>query len=71
MMPTSRAKTLEQLLMDHFEGNAGVLVHMDPCGTVLSDGEEGRCWQNCSERPLSGQGRTEDSDRFVKFGTDK
>ncbi|BBO66962.1 cation transporter [Desulfosarcina alkanivorans] len=25
------AKALEQLLIRHFEGNAGVLVHMDPC----------------------------------------
>jgi cation diffusion facilitator family transporter len=27
----AQAKALEQLLIDHFEGNAGVLVHMDPC----------------------------------------
>lgn len=26
-----QAKEVEQLLIDHFEGNAGVLVHMDPC----------------------------------------
>lgn len=28
------AKTLEQLLVDHFGGRAGVLVHMDPCASV-------------------------------------
>ena len=27
----TQAKQVEQLLIDHFEGNAGVLVHMDPC----------------------------------------
>jgi cation diffusion facilitator family transporter len=27
----TQAKAVEQLLIDHFEGNAGVLVHMDPC----------------------------------------
>ena len=27
----AQAKNVEQLLIDHFEGNAGVLVHMDPC----------------------------------------
>ena len=27
----TQAKKVEQLLIDHFEGNAGVLVHMDPC----------------------------------------
>ena len=26
-----QAKALEQLLIDHFEGNADILVHMDPC----------------------------------------
>jgi cation diffusion facilitator family transporter len=30
----AQAKALEQLLIEHFEGNAGVLVHMDPCGTI-------------------------------------
>ncbi|BBO87362.1 cation diffusion facilitator family transporter [Desulfosarcina ovata] len=25
------AKVLEQMLIDHFDGNAGVLVHIDPC----------------------------------------
>lgn len=48
----AQAKALERLLIDHFEGNAGVLVHMDPCGTVLSDGKEVPCWKNCSERRL-------------------
>jgi len=27
----SEARIVEQLLVEHFEGNAGVLVHMDPC----------------------------------------
>ena len=27
----AEAKALEQLLIHHFEGNAGVLVHLDPC----------------------------------------
>jgi len=27
----SEAKIVERMLVDHFEGNAGVLVHMDPC----------------------------------------
>jgi len=27
----TEAKRVEQLLIDHFEGNAGILVHMDPC----------------------------------------
>jgi cation diffusion facilitator family transporter len=27
----AEAKALEQLLIRHFEGNAGVLVHLDPC----------------------------------------
>ena len=27
----SEAKIVEKILIDHFEGNAGVLVHMDPC----------------------------------------
>jgi cation diffusion facilitator family transporter len=27
----AEAKALEELLVRHFEGNAGVLVHMDPC----------------------------------------
>lgn len=27
----AQAKALERLLIDYFEGNAGVLVHMDPC----------------------------------------
>jgi cation diffusion facilitator family transporter len=26
-----QAKAVEQLLINHFKGNAGVLVHMDPC----------------------------------------
>lgn len=65
----SQAKALEQLLIDHFQGNAGVLVHMDPCGTVLSADKSGPCWQACSERPAPGRARAEDSDRFVKCGT--
>jgi cation diffusion facilitator family transporter len=67
----AQAKALEQLLIDHFEGNAGVLVHMDPCGTVLSDGKAVVCWKNCSERSEKGQGLTENPDRFVKLGGNK
>lgn len=66
-----QAKALEQLLIDHFEGNADVLVHMDPCGTVLSEDKLVPCWQDCSERPASGQGIAQGSGRFVKWGTDK
>jgi cation diffusion facilitator family transporter len=67
----AQAKAVEQLLIDHFEGNAGVLVHMDPCGTLLSAGQDGACWENCSERLVSGQGIAEDADPFVKLGGDK
>ncbi len=67
----AQAKALEQLLVDHFEGNAGILVHMDPCGTVLSEDAAVPCWKSCSERPASGQGTTEGSGCFVKRGTDK
>jgi cation diffusion facilitator family transporter len=66
-----QAKALEQLLIDHFEGNAGVLVHMDPCGTVLSDGQAPACWKNCSERPAAGQEINEGSGSFVKLGSDR
>ena len=67
----TQAKALEQLLIDHFEGNAGVLVHMDPCGSILSNDKKIQCWQECSERPASRQGVAEGSDSFVKLGTDK
>ena len=53
------------------DGNAGVLIHMDPCGTVFADGKDFACWQNCSERPAAGQEMTDDSGRFVKVGGDK
>lgn len=66
-----QAKSLEKLLIDHFEGNAGVLVHMDPCGTVLSEGKAVACWENCSERTAAGQGIGETSDHFVKLGGNK
>ena len=66
-----QAKSLEKLLIDHFEGNAGVLVHMDPCGTVLSEGKAVACWENCSERTAAGQGIAETSDHFVKLGGNK
>jgi hypothetical protein len=62
---------LEQLLIDHFEGNAGVLVHMDPCGSIRSTDKAKPCWKDCSERPDSGQGVAEGSQPFVKWGTDK
>jgi cation diffusion facilitator family transporter len=29
-----QAKEVERLLIEHFEGNAGVLVHMDPCESM-------------------------------------
>ena len=67
----AQAKALEQLLIEHFEGNAGVLVHMDPCGTILSDGKAVACWENCSERTIEGQGSGQDSVKFVKRGIDK
>ena len=67
----AQAKALEQMLIDHFEGNAGVLVHMDPCGTVLSDDQSPSCWENCSERPAAGQKIAEVSSRFVKLGSDR
>ena len=38
----AEAKALEQLLIDHFDGNAGVLVHLDPC----RDGECEICRQH-------------------------
>ncbi|MEJ2155839.1 MAG: cation diffusion facilitator family transporter [Desulfobacteraceae bacterium] len=31
----NEAKSLEDVLIDHFQGNAGVLVHMDPCDERL------------------------------------
>jgi cation diffusion facilitator family transporter len=64
----AQAKSVEKLLVGHFGGNAGVLVHMDPCGTVLSDGKAVACWQNCSERPKTGQGIAERDGPFVKLG---
>ena len=66
-----QAKSLEKLLIDHFEGNAGVLVHMDPCGTVLSEGKAVACWENCSARTAAGEGIGETSDHFVKLGGNK
>lgn len=43
----AEARALEQLLIRHFEGNAGVLVHMDPC----EDSECPACRQyRCSLR---------------------
>ncbi|MGA6924945.1 MAG: cation diffusion facilitator family transporter [Desulfosarcina sp.] len=66
-----RAKALERLLIDHFQGNADVLIHMDPCGSQLSADKNSPCWQNCSARPVPGQRTDQGSNRFVKFGTDK
>ncbi len=67
----AQAKALETLLIGHFGGNAGVLVHMDPCGTVLSDGKAVACWENCSERSAAGPELAEQSDPFVKLGGNK
>ena len=67
----AQAKALELLLIDHFEGNAGVLVHMDPCGTVRSEGLASSCWKNCSERPAAGQKIADVSGPFVKIGSDR
>jgi cation diffusion facilitator family transporter len=45
----SEAKTVEHLLIEHFEGNASVLVHMDPCDENLCP----LCQQNeCQWRAL-------------------
>ena len=63
------ADELEQLLIRYFEGNATVLVHMDPCGTPLSDEMEKPCWDNCSERSRSGEDQHEESGQFIKIGT--
>ncbi len=61
------AESLERLLIDHFQGNAGVLVHMDPCGThPITDGQV-PCWQGCSER-ASWHPETDDAS-YVKFGS--
>lgn len=67
----AQAKALEQLLLDHFEGNAEVLVHMDPCGTVLPAGKPLVCWENCSERPAAGEGTVEGPKAFIKYGVEK
>jgi len=67
----AQAKSLEKLLIKHFGGNAGVLVHMDPCGTVLPDGKTVACWENCSERPEAGRGIVERAGPFVKLGGNK
>jgi cation diffusion facilitator family transporter len=64
----AQAKSLEKLLINHFEGNAGVLIHMDPCGTVVSDGRAAACWRNCSQRPSEGQEAGDENDHFVKLG---
>jgi cation diffusion facilitator family transporter len=66
----TQAKTVEKLLIDHFEGNAGVLVHMDPCESILASHRDTPCWRVCSKRPALGRGRGQDSGRFVKCGTD-
>jgi cation diffusion facilitator family transporter len=66
----AQAKALEKLLIDHFEGNAGVLVHMDPCGSILTHNRDIPCWRACSERPALAQGGTEDCGPFVKCGTE-
>lgn len=67
----TEAKALERLLIDHFEGNAGVLVHMDPCGTILIDDKAAPCWKSCTERPVKGQRIVEGAGYFVKYGGDR
>ncbi len=67
----NQAKALEKLLVEHFGGNAGVLVHMDPCGTVLPNGKTLACWETCSERPEAGKGSAERIGPFVKLGGDR
>jgi cation diffusion facilitator family transporter len=67
----AHAKYLEKLIIAHFDGQASVLVHMDPCGTVLSDNKSVPCWQNCTERPSAAKGGGEDTDSFVKWGVEK
>ena len=53
----TQAKLVERLLINHFKGNAAVLVHMDPCGTSLSDGTDIPCWHNCSTKTETAQDR--------------
>ncbi len=67
----AEANSLEKVLVEHFEGNAAVLVHMDPCGNRLSDDKNGPCWNSCSERPFLGQHLEKSSPRFIKLGTEK
>jgi cation diffusion facilitator family transporter len=67
----AEADALEKLLIGHFEGNATVLVHMDPCGTPLSDDPEKPCWANCSEQNRSAGGRKKATERFIKIGTER
>jgi len=67
----AQAKDLEKLLIDHFEGNAGVLVHMDPCGTIPSGGKTAGCWENCSERSSTGRRIAKKPDHFVKLSGSK
>ena len=61
------ADALERLLIDHFQGNAGVLVHMDPCGTHPITDRQVPCWQSCSER-ASWDPETDDAS-YIKFGS--
>jgi len=48
----NEAIAVENVLIDHFEGNAGVLVHMDPCDERLCPAcQDGECqWR---KRPFS------------------
>jgi cation diffusion facilitator family transporter len=67
----SEADQLEQLLVRHFEGNATVLVHMDPCGTLQSSNTSLPCWSNCSEQSPPVDQRSGKPDPFVKVGTER
>jgi len=67
----AEADELEQLLIRHFKGHATVLVHMDPCGTPLSDSSEKPCWDNCSERLRYSDSPPEPPERFIKIGTER
>jgi divalent metal cation (Fe/Co/Zn/Cd) transporter len=64
-----QAKAVERLLIDHFAGRAGVLVHMDPCGDALSGGKSIPCWQDCTAKT---DRRGKDGQyRFIRLGTNR
>jgi cation diffusion facilitator family transporter len=65
----AEADQLERLLIRHFDGNAAVLVHMDPCGTLTPERSRMPCWHRCSERSRPVADRRDAPDRFIKIGT--